>query len=181
MKYFYYTRFLILITFFLALPSISEAQTYRGSRFKVVEVNDGDTISIKAGTFLGVTTNIERLRLIGIDAPELGQEPWGRLSKKYLQRLIRESDWTVYVEFDVEKRDDYGRLLGYVWDKKGRLINEKMLEDGYAVLYTIPPNVKYAKRFILAQKSAQQKRVGIWGKKGLKKSPEQWRIENPRK
>jgi micrococcal nuclease len=181
MKYFYYTRFFISVILFLVLPSISDAQTYKDSRFRVIEVNDGDTISIKVNTFLGITTKIERLRLIGIDAPELKQEPWGRLSKRYLKKLLSESDWVVRVEFDIEKRDKYGRLLGYVWDNRGRLINEKMLEEGYALLYTIPPNVKYTERFILAQKFAQQKRVGIWGKKGLKKSPEQWRIENPRK
>jgi micrococcal nuclease len=180
MKHFYYTRFLILFILFLVLSSITDAQTYEGSRFRVVEVNDGDTISIKVNSFLGVTTKIERLRLIGIDAPELKQEPWGRISKRYLKKLISESDWVISVEFDIEKRDKYGRLLGYVWDKTGRLINEKMLEDGYAVLYTIAPNVKYTERFIIAQKNAQLKRRGIWSKGGLKTSPQQWRIENPR-
>jgi micrococcal nuclease len=159
---------------------MSFAQVGTKDRYRVIEVNDGDTITIRTKSLLGMPTKKERLRLIGIDAPELKQDPWGRLSKRYLKKLISESDWIVDIEFDVEKRDKYGRLLGYVWDKKGRLINEKMLEDGYALLYSIPPNVKYVERFISAQKKAQQKRAGIWGNERLKESPKKWRMEHSR-
>lgn len=178
MKLFYYTRFsLIIILFlFITFPVVNASQ----QKFRVTEVHDGDTISIRTRSFAGVPLKIERIRLIGIDAPELKQEPWGRLSKRYLKKLISESDWVVSIEFDVQQRDKYGRLLSYLWDKKGRLINEKMIENGYAMLYTIPPNVKYVDRFAAAQKKAQARRIGIWGEKGLRKSPEQWRMEHPR-
>ncbi len=178
MKLSYYTRFslIIILLLFITFPTVNASQ----QKFRVTEVNDGDTISIRTRSFAGVPLKIERVRLIGIDAPELKQEPWGRLSKRYLKKLISESDWVVNVELDVEHRDRYGRLLGYLLDKKGQLINEKMIENGYAMLYTIPPNVKYTERFIAAQKRAQMRRVGVWGKKGLRKSPEQWRREHPR-
>ncbi len=178
MKHFYYTRILtiIILTLFIT-PPINAAY---GEKFRVTEVHDGDTISIRTKSFAGVPLKIERVRLIGIDAPELKQEPWGRLSKRYLKKLISESDWIVSVEFDVEQLDKYERLLGYVWNKKRELINEKMLENGYVVLYTIPPNVKYTERFAAAQKKAQLRKAGIWGKKGLRKSPEEWRREHPR-
>lgn len=180
MKYSNYTRIFLYTLVLLSLSFSFYAYAEKGKTFRVIEVNDGDTISIKTKSLLGMPTRIERLRLIGIDAPELRQEPWGRLSKRHLKKLISESDWIVSIEFDVEQRDKYGRLLGYLWDKRGRLINEKMLEDGYAVLYTIPPNIKYVERFITAQRKAQQKKVGIWGKNGLKKSPKEWREEHPR-
>lgn len=178
MKLSYYTRFslIIILVLFITFPTANASQ----QKFRVTEVHDGDTISIRTRSFAGVPLKIERVRLIGIDAPELKQEPWGRLSKRYLKKLISESDWVVSIEFDVEQRDKYGRLLSYVWDKKGRLINEKMIENGYAMLYTIPPNVKYAEKFTAAQKKAQARQIGIWGKKGLRKSPEQWRMEHPR-
>lgn len=177
MKHYYFTRFFIALIILLSSWSYSDAQV---NRFRVVEVNDGDTITIRVKGFLGIPSGNERVRLIGIDAPEFKQEPWGRLSKRHLKKLISESDWIVGVEFDVEKRDKYGRLLCYLWDKRGRLINERMLEDGYALLYTIPPNVKYSDRFIAAERRAQQRKAGIWGKVGLKKSPRVWREENPR-
>lgn len=178
MKLSYYTRFSLIIILFLLITFPANAAY--GERFRVTEVHDGDTISIRTKSFAGVPLKIERIRLIGIDAPELKQEPWGRLSKRYLKKLISESDWVVSVEFDIEHRDKYGRLLGYIWDKKGQLINEKMLENGYAMLYTIPPNVKYVERFIAAQKKAQTRKAGIWSNKGLRKRPEEWRREHPR-
>lgn len=178
MKLSYYTRILIIIILLLFITSPINAAY--GKKFRVTEVHDGDTISIRIRSFAGIPLKIERVRLIGIDAPELKQEPWGRISKRYLKKLISESDWIVSVEFDIEQRDKYGRLLCYVWNKKGQLINEKMLENGYAMLYTIPPNVKYVERFIAAQKKAQLRKAGMWSNKGLKKRPEEWRREHPR-
>lgn len=179
MKHPHYTR-VFLYVLILSCLFFSYAFAGKEDRFRVIEVNDGDTITIRTKSILGMPTKIERLRLIGIDAPELRQDPWGRLSKRHLKKLISESDWIVSIEFDIERRDKYGRLLCYIWDKKGRLINEKMLEDGYAVLYTTTANVKYIERLIAAQKRAQQKKAGIWGKSGLKMSPKEWRKENPR-
>ncbi len=151
-----------------------------GNSYVVTEVHDGDTVSIKVKSFAGFPLKIERVRLIGIDAPELKQDPWGRNAKKHLKKLLSESDWVVNVEFDVDQRDKYGRLLGYLWNRRsGTLINEKMIEDGYAVLYTFPPNVRYADRLIDAQKRAHARGLGIWGNKGLTKYPAQWRKEHP--
>lgn len=177
MKLSYYTRFslIIILVLFITFPTANASQ----QKFRVTEVHDGDTVSIRTKSLAGFPITIERVRLIGIDSPELKQEPWGRLSKRYLKRLISESDWIVSIEFDIEQRDKYGRLLAYLWSRDGQLINERMLEGGYAVLYTIPPNVKHAERFVAAQKRAQARRLGIWGKKGIRKSPEQWRMEHP--
>ncbi len=150
-------------------------------KFRVTRVHDGDTISIRVSGFAKLPIKTERVRLIGIDAPELRQEPWGWLAKKQLKKLISESDWVVNVEFDVEQRDKYGRLLGYLWGKDGRMINETMLESGYAVLFTLPPNVKYAGRFTAVQKRAKAARAGIWSKGGLiRESPYEWRRRHPR-
>ncbi len=146
----------------------------------VTSVHDGDTVSIKVESFAGFPLKIERVRLIGIDAPELGQDPWGRKAKRHLKKLISESGWAVNVEFDVEQRDKYGRLLGYLWSKKnGTLINERMIENGYAVLFTFPPNVRYAERIVEYQKRAQSKGLGIWGMKGLTQNPSLWRKDHP--
>jgi len=181
-KFFFFKNALVLILLIILATSLNAhdfASNNKGlKKFRVVEVHDGDTVSIRLRGFAGITYKTERVRLIGIDAPEISQEPWGRRSKRHLKKLINESDWVVSVELDAEERDKYGRILAYLWDKKGQMINEKMAEDGYAVLYTIPPNVKYSKIFLSAQKKAQSKKLGIWKRNGLKMSPEKWRREN---
>lgn len=140
----------------------------------VTKVHDGDTITIKAGG------RREKARLIGIDAPEMGQRPWGRRAKEHLEGLISSSSWSVSLEYDIEKRDKYGRLLVYATGKNERLINAEMVRDGYAVLFTFPPNVKHAVEFADVQRQAREGKVGIWGKNGLKKLPVDYRREHPR-
>jgi micrococcal nuclease len=177
MRNLYYTATTAFILLFLFFALAREAP---GETYLVTEVTDGDSVSIKVKSFAGVPLKIERVRLIGIDAPELKQEPWGRMAKRHLKKLISESGWVVNVEFDVEQRDQHGRLLCYLWGRDGGMINEKMLGDGYALLFTVPPNVKHAGRFAEAQKSARLKMLGIWSKGGLRESPRQWREAHPR-
>jgi micrococcal nuclease len=173
----YYTK--IFIIFFLSLFIADAGYALPGNPHAVTSVNDGDTISIKSAGLSGAGPRIERLRLIGIDAPEMGQGKWGREAKKRLKELVNGSSRVVNVEFDVEQRDKYGRLLGYIWSKDGSMINERMVEEGYAVLYTIRPNVRYVDRFIRAEKKARGNRLGIWGTDGLRQRPSDWRKENP--
>lgn len=158
---------LIFIVIFFINTTLSDANAIIARTPVVVtNVHDGDTVSIKIKSFLGIAISVEKVRLIGIDAPEIKQEPWGRKAKKHLKKLISESDGSVYLEYDLDRRDKYGRLLAYLWDKKGRMINEKMIEDGYAAVFIVPPNVKYVKRFMEAQQTARQKMSGMWGKGG---------------
>jgi len=147
----------------------SEAQYVR-----VVEANDGDTITVLWGG------RREKVRLIGIDAPEVEQRPWGQRAKKYLKDLLDASRWAVSIELDVEKKDQYGRLLSYVWTSDRRMINVQMLKEGYAMLYTFPPNIRYVDEFKKVQDEARRKGLGIWGKAGIKETPREYRKEHPR-
>jgi micrococcal nuclease len=141
---------------------------------RVVGVYDGDTIGVM------MKGSREKIRLIGIDAPEIGQQPWGQMAKEHLKKLLENSDRVVALEFDLQGRDKYGRLLGYVTTPDGRMINLQMLKDGYAMLFTIPPNVRYVDEFRNAQREARRKELGIWGKEGLKQTPGEYRKEHPR-
>ena len=49
----------------------------------------------------------------------------------------------VEIELDIQERDRYGRLLGYVWLPDGRMLNEEIVRAGYAGLMTYPPNVRH--------------------------------------
>jgi micrococcal nuclease len=87
----------------------------------------------------------------------------------------------VLIETGIQPYDKYNRLLVYLWDRDKRLINEQMLLDGYAVLFTIQPNSKYADRFKQAQRSARENKLGIWGLDGLTERPLDYKKRHPRK
>lgn len=140
----------------------------------VSTVHDGDTVSIL------MQGRREKVRLIGIDAPEIGQMPWGEDAKKSLESIVEHSSRRVSVEYDVEKTDQYGRTLAYLWTADGIFINLLMLERGHAMLYTVPPNTKYVERFRHAQAQAREKGIGMWNEQGLKEKPRDYRKENPR-
>lgn len=141
---------------------------------KVTKVHDGDTVSVI------INNNEERVRLIGIDAPEMGQGQWGRKAKRKLQEIIRKSDKTVRIELDVDERDKYGRVLAYLWTKDMNMINVELVKSGYALLYTIPPNVRYVERLKRAQEIASSKGIGIWSERGLNERPSDYRKIHPR-
>lgn len=120
----------------------------------------------------------EKVRLLGLDAPELKQKPWGNEARRHLKGLLAGS--SIRVETDVVKRDKYGRLLSYVWTANGKFINLEMIKDGYAVLYTISPNVKYENKLREAQTEARKNKTGIWSADGLREAPRKYRKKHPR-
>jgi micrococcal nuclease len=125
---------------------------------KVVRVVDGDTVVVR------YEGREERIRLIGVDTPETVHpnkpvEAYGEEAKEYTKKKLEEKD--IQIEFDVQERDRYGRLLGYIW-VDGLLFNDELLRMGYARVATFPPNVKYVEMFKETEKNAKEKQVGIW-------------------
>lgn len=115
----------------------------------VKTVIDGDTL---------VLSNDERVRLIGLNAPEDGQ-PYYEESKKALEDLVIGKP--ISIEHDVDEKDTYGRTLAYLY--VGDLfVNQKLIEQGVVVIETIQPNVVHAEEFIKAQADAREKCTGIW-------------------
>ena len=68
----------------------------------------------------------------------------------------------VRLEFDVTKLDKYGRSLAYVYLEDGTFVNQNLVENGYARVYTFPPNVKYVEVFKKVEKLARSKKLGLW-------------------
>jgi micrococcal nuclease len=64
--------------------------------------------------------------------------------------------------------------LAYVWTGSD-MVNERLVREGWAMLYTLPPNVKYAGRLERAQKEARSARTGLWRTGGFECSPRAWR------
>ncbi len=167
--------FILVAIFYLLHEKYSPSEQQGVDTFiPVVEVHDGDTVSVI------MNKKREKIRLIGIDAPEIGQKPWGEKAKKYLETLLIFSGWKVKPEFDVDKRDKYGRILAYLWTTNGEMVNLLMVKAGYAMLFTFPPNVKYVTELKSAQREARDMGLGIWAEKGLKEKPGDYRREHPR-
>lgn len=130
----------------------------------VVKVIDGDTIDVARP---GETAK-ERIRLIGVDTPET-KDPrkpvqcFGKEASEFTSRLMGR---TVWLEYDVEPKDRYGRTLAYVFLDDGAFFNLILAEEGYAQPLTIPPNVRYADRFVEAARRAREEGRGLWSSCG---------------
>jgi micrococcal nuclease len=127
----------------------------------VIKVVDGDTFWADDGSKKGI-----KIRLIGVDAPEsrnTGQKKigyYGQQSTDFLTKLI--ANKKVRLEYDVGRKDRYNRTLAYVYLRDGTFVNAELVKRGYAMVMTIPPNVKYADRFVKLQRSARKNKRGLW-------------------
>lgn len=158
------TRLIIAIAFVLGVASPSLAETLTGI---VTKVADGDTVTLKADG------KEERIRLIGIDAPEKAQAPWGMRAKDFTTKLAMGKQ--ARVKTDVTPRDKYGRLLGYLYVGE-TFVNLELVRQGFALVYTYPPNVAHTDEFVSAQRDAREKALNIWdGRDGLKQTPSDFR------
>ena len=124
----------------------------------VTKVYDGDTIQIEDGT---------RIRLIGIDAPEINSpygraEPFGYESKRYLTHMLL--DEKVKISVGPEPFDKYGRTLAYVYLTDGTLVNARIVKDGWARVYR-RFDFKYKDLFLSYEKEARAKGIGMWQRK----------------
>ena len=117
----------------------------------VEHVTDGDTLRCDDG---------RRIRLIGIDSPERGQRGDYERSREALLRLAPPGT-AVGLERDVTALDRYGRTLAYVW-VADTLVNERLVREGWAFLYTVPPNVRHEGRLREAQRLAREAKAGLW-------------------
>jgi micrococcal nuclease len=126
---------------------------------------DGDTFYCRDG---------RKIRLTGIDSPERQQEPFGADARQALLTMLPPGS-VVRLEGDVVNTDQYGRVLAYTW-VDSTLVNEAMVRGGWALLYTVPPNVKYAGRLARAQNEARARRTGLWVGHGFDCQPKEFRM-----
>lgn len=120
----------------------------------MVSVTDGDTIRVDhAGG------SNDPLRLTGINTPESG-ECYGPESTVALDSLVRGK--TVIMIRDVSDRDQFGRLLRYIYLNEGTFVNEVMVRQGFALAREFPPDTAQAIVLAAAQAQAETERLGLW-------------------
>jgi endonuclease YncB( thermonuclease family) len=129
----------------------------------VIRVVDGDTIVVRLGG------RDRRLRYIGMDTPETKKPDtpvqWMGPEASRANAALVEGR-SVILEKDVSETDRFGRLLRYVWLVDGdrwTLVDIELVGRGFAQVETDPPDVKYADRFVAAQRAARDAGIGLWG------------------
>ena len=151
-----------LIFLFTFLFFFAQGQLQENTWYKVSKITDGDT-------FYVTTSSSEKykIRLIGIDAPEtrnvgvkVRKEYLGTEAKIFVTQLLKNKK--VKLTFDVQKTDRYGRVLAYVYLENGIFLNQYLVEKGYAVVSTFPPNVKFVEKFTQAERNARKLKLGMW-------------------
>lgn len=146
-----------LLVCFLLLGILLPSTPGLASEVRAQWVPDGDTIHLEDG---------RRVRLLGIDAPEMGRDGgrdqyYARESRDYLRRLI--NGRPLRLESDNQKPDRYGRLLAYVFLPDGRMVNEVLVEHGLAFFYPhTHQDREFQRRMLEAQRRAIFSRKGFW-------------------
>ena len=159
-------KFSIVLILLIFMPNFINADIIQGK----VKVIDGDTVKIKNN----------KIRLSGIDAPELNQlcskvflslsfisfnkkYSCGKISTEKLTRLLKNK----IILCKVENIDRYKRKLATCYKNKLN-INSWLVRNGYALAY-----IKYSKKYVLQEKEAKRDQLGIW--QGTFENPWDWR------
>ena len=146
---------LLLLLFSLLLPLTVAAAHTEGAR--VTEVFDGDTVRLADG---------RHVRLIGINAPELGHdgqpdEPFAAAARDRLSSLVLGRE--IRLLFEDQEYDHYGRSLAHLELMDGTHVEEVLLKEGLASAIAIPPDVREIARLQAAEALARAARLGLWG------------------
>ena len=132
---------------------------------EVRHVLDGDTVILR---------NNQHVRLIGINAPELGKDgapdqPLAALARDRLAQLARGQ--RVTLAFERERQDHYGRLLAHVYLPDGRDVEEILLREGLAWAVAVPPNVGKLAVLLAAENEVRGTGRGVWNESAYAPTP----------
>ena len=135
----------LLFTLFI-IPAVSPA--WQG---KVVKVSDGDTIEVLHN---GIA---EKIRLYGIDCPEKKQD-FGERAKEFTSDKV----FSKIVEVDPVVKDRYGRTVGIVYQGSRRSLNEELVNNGYAWVYSQYCDSSQCIEWTKQEKEAKARKAGLW-------------------
>ncbi|MCK7576393.1 MAG: thermonuclease family protein [Chromatiales bacterium] len=134
-----------------------------GKDCRVEKISDGDTMNLRCGT------QLVKVRLYCIDAPEMAQKPWGARSREHLQSITTPTVRLLKID-----QDQYGRTVGeiYTTDADPRLLNLEMVKAGQAAVYE-----QYcdSPRYSSAEREARAAKLGIWSRRGEHQQPWDYR------
>ena len=124
-------------------------------RVRVNYVADGDTIFVSDGA--------EKVRIIGVDTPELGDdECFASEAKEFLSDLIQ--DRWIWLTFDRDCSDVYDRTLAYVHLGPSEMdfVERRLLRGGYAQDFPFDNTDTFAELFAADEATAREENAGGW-------------------
>ena len=163
-----------LLLLFWAIIGVGCSDTSKlppGETVRVERVVSGQTLEIIDRT--ADVPVLQQVRLIGISAPDLDQDPWGSQAQQKLEELCQGQQ--VLLEWDEKTSDRYDRRLAYAW-RDDLLLNEELVKQGYALADSGIYNTKYRQRLEYAQRWARIMGLGIWNpKQPMRLTPTEFR------
>ncbi len=157
------------VSYILHEPKAPPSATPKGAELTctVKSVYDGDTLTARC------PSGEVKVRMFGIDSPEMAQKPWGNNAKQALRGLLPLSD---PIRLQVRDQDRYGRTVAqaFVGDRD---VGLEMVRLGQAVMYE---QYNDSPAYRQAQTEAKKARRGVWKESGSQQDPAAWRRLNPR-
>jgi endonuclease YncB( thermonuclease family) len=160
-------------TFLVATIVLSQCNEGKAQPIPLKRTGQGEILTGQADAVDGDTIHLNgrRIRLFGIDAPEIDQtcNGWagGLVAKNKLDELIGRAP----VLCEVMDRDRYNRDVAVCWNYRRQELNRVMVEEGLAVAY-----VYYTNRYVEDMRIAKAQGVNVW-QHGCQ-NPAQWRREH---
>jgi micrococcal nuclease len=143
------------------LPTNNFSEAIDSNSYKVISVEDGDTIKVD------MNGKTETIRFIGVDTPET-KDPrkevqcFGKSASNFTSSMLKDSRVRLETDSLSTNRDRYNRLLRYVY-KDNVLVNAEIVKEGYGFANTGFPFTK-SEEFQLYEKQAKNDNKGLWGK-----------------
>ena len=152
-----FTSSILVVSLVISYASFATAK--EGETAKILRIIDGDTLEVQIGT------KKEKVRIIGIDTPEIvdtrtGVQCFGKEASSKLKALIGGKTVSL-VANPAEDKDIYKRLLRYV-EVNGKDIGASIIADGYAYSYRKYPHPRLD-TYNALEKKAREGNKGLWG------------------
>lgn len=159
----------------------TDAARYQGQKFLVTKVVDGDTLHITASDQGRETTKV---RLLGIDAPEMGTGKSERMyfaeeATAFARQAALDKIVTIYLDDRAGSRDRYQRLLAYIELPDGKFLNEELVSGGYAYADRRFRH-SYYQKYLQLEAAAKSSGQGLWKNVTPEQMPP-WRQRMPSK
>lgn len=139
---------------------------------EVTRVVSGQAVEV----ILTGTSEVVKVRIAGIDAPDWRQSPWGETAKQKLAELVMSKP--IKIEAENLVRDRYNRLQGHLWQDQ-TLVSQELLKSGCVLVNDRDPH-SYSKLLMESQEYARLMGYGIWNPKlAMRYTPSQFRSMNP--
>ena len=119
-------------------------------------INDGDTLTL---------ADDSRVRIIGINTPELGykdkpSQPLASAAREQLHSYLHNG--RVFVVYDKQRYDKYGRILAHVFDQQHNNVGAELIRQGLGFALSFPPNLLYRECYRSAEAQARLSKRGVW-------------------